>query len=126
MNIASEQELIAKINRLQQVKGEHLKYEVSIEMRALPMEPSRAHAERGRDILELLLIPRGYTEGLNGQLPPRHIREDGFHSRWADTREHRGEGNHVPQPRGFANGRFPKDGVEDGQQLCQDATGCCP
>lgn len=42
MKIASEQELIAKINRLQQVKGEHLKYEVSTEMRALPMEPMRS------------------------------------------------------------------------------------
>lgn len=52
MKIASEQELIAKINRLQQVKGEHLKYEVSTEMRALPTEPSRANAERGRAISE--------------------------------------------------------------------------
>lgn len=48
MKIASEQELIAKINRLQQVKGEHLKYEVSTETRALPTEPSGADAERGR------------------------------------------------------------------------------
>lgn len=52
MKIASEQELIAKINRLQQVKGEHLKYEVSTEMQALPTEPSGADAERGRAILE--------------------------------------------------------------------------
>lgn len=52
MKIASEQELIAKINRLQQVKGELLKYEVLTEMRVLPTEPSRASAERGRAILE--------------------------------------------------------------------------
>lgn len=52
MKIASEQELIAKINRLQQVKGELLKYEVLTEMQVLPTEPSRASAERGRAILE--------------------------------------------------------------------------
>lgn len=39
MRIASEQQLIAKINRLQQVKGELLKYEVLTEMRVLPTGP---------------------------------------------------------------------------------------
>lgn len=58
MKIASEQELIAKINRLQQVKGELLKYEVLTEMQVLPTEPSRASAERGRAILEQRV---GYT-----------------------------------------------------------------
>lgn len=42
MKIASEQELIAKINRLQQVKGEHLKYEVLTEMQVLPTELMRS------------------------------------------------------------------------------------
>lgn len=52
MKIASEQQLIAKINRLQQVKGEHLKYEVLTEMRVLPTEPSGDDVERGRAIFE--------------------------------------------------------------------------
>lgn len=52
MKIASEQQLIAKINRLQQVKGEHLKYEVLTEMRVLPTEPSGDDVERDRAIFE--------------------------------------------------------------------------
>lgn len=52
MKIASEQQLIAKINRLQQVKGEHLKYEVLTEMRVLPTGPSGDDVERGRAIFE--------------------------------------------------------------------------
>lgn len=82
VKIASEQELIAKINRLQQVEGEHLKYEVSTEMQELPTEPSGAGVERGRAISEQRVgcaAPAVFPGmGLNGRLPPRHSGEDGL------------------------------------------------
>lgn len=109
MRIASEQQLIAKINRLQQVKGELLKYEVLTEMRVLPPEPM-GMLWRGA---ELFLSGEGTTQpqsecplpiagslALVGQRP-------------------------CSSTQGLASWSFLKGGAEDRQQHCQGATGCC-